>query len=217
VGGTPVGLLVAAAAVAVGDWIAVYRRLVRVEYVLKPATLALLVAAAAVSDLGAEKSWVVAALVCCLLGDVGLMLSTGRVDVPFLAGLGAFLLGHVWYIVAFAHAGLHGPAALAGLLVVDGIGGLALPAVLRGAVRGAGGAFAGVVAGYAAVLSAMTVTGVGTGIIATAVGGVLFLCSDTLIARDRFVHPVRHGPLLVIVTYHLAQFLILIGLIRAAT
>jgi uncharacterized membrane protein YhhN len=47
---------------------------------------------------------------------------------------------------------------------------------------------------------------------ATAVGGVSFLCSDTLIARDRFVARVPHGKVLIIVTYHLAQFLILIGL-----
>jgi uncharacterized membrane protein YhhN len=211
-----VTLLVVAAALALGDWAAVHLRLVHLEYLLKPATLALLVASAAVADLGAAKPWVVGALVFGLLGDVGLMLSDGRPDPPFLAGLGAFLIGHVWYLVAFAEAGLHALQLLAGLLVVAGVAGLALPAVLRGAARSAGRGFAGLVAGYAAVLSTMTVLGVGTGLIATAIGAVLFLVSDTLIARERFVRPVRHGPLTVIVTYHLAQFLILIGLIGAA-
>ena len=79
--------------------------------------------------------------------------------------------------------------------------------------RAAGPEFAAVVGAYAAFLAVMAVLAVGTSIIATAFGGVLFLVSDTLIARDRFVAPVRHGKLLVIVTYHLAQFLILIGLI----
>jgi uncharacterized membrane protein YhhN len=209
-------LLIVAAVAAVGDWIAVHQRLFRVEYVLKPATLALLAAAAAVSDIGTLKPWVVAALVFGLLGDIGLMLSDGRTDPPFLTGLGAFLIGHVWYIVAFLTAGVRGLHLVAGLLVVGGVAGLTLPAVLRGAARSAGREFALVVAGYAAVLAAMTVLGVGTGIVATAIGAVLFLVSDTLIARDRFVAPVRHGPLAVIVTYHLAQFLILIGLISAA-
>ena len=72
--------------------------------------------------------------------------------------------------------------------------------------------FAGIVGGYAATLAAMTVLGFGTAITATAIGAVSFLCSDTLIARDRFVAHIPHGKVLIIVTYHLAQFLILIGL-----
>jgi uncharacterized membrane protein YhhN len=145
-------------------------------------------------------------------GDVGLMLSDGSTDPPFIAGLGSFLFGHVCYVIAFAGAGLDGLATLAGLLVAGGIAGLALPAVLRGAARSAGGVFAVIVGGYATMLAAMTVLGVGTGIVATAIGAVSFLCSDTLIARDRFVARVPHGKVLIIVTYHVAQFLILIGL-----
>lgn len=50
------GLFVAAVVVAVGDWIAVAQRRFRVERVLKPATLLLLVLAAAGADLGAGQS-----------------------------------------------------------------------------------------------------------------------------------------------------------------
>jgi uncharacterized membrane protein YhhN len=205
-----------AAVVAVADWVAVHQRLVHLEYVLKPATLALLVAGAASADLGDLKPWVGAALALGLLGDVGLMLSAGdRTDPPFLFGLGAFLLGHICYVVAFARHGVRGLDVLAGLLIVGGIAALTLPGVLRGAARSAGRPFAGVVAGYAALLSAMTVFAVGTGVVAVAVGGVLFLASDTLIARRRFVADVPSGDLLVIVTYHVAQFLLLLGLIRS--
>jgi uncharacterized membrane protein YhhN len=212
-----VALLIAAAVLAVGDWLAVQFRVFRIEYVLKPATLALLVAAAAVADLGTLKPWVVAALALGLIGDVGLMLSDGHADLPFLAGLAAFLLGHVAYIVAFTRYGLHALDIVAGALVVAGIAGLTLPAVLRGAADAAGRGFALVVAAYAAVLACMTVLGAGTGILATAVGVVLFLVSDTLIARERFVARLANGPLLIMVTYHAAQFLILIGLIRAVS
>jgi uncharacterized membrane protein YhhN len=212
----PVTLLVVAAVAAVVDWLAVYLRLFRIEYAAKPATMALLASAAAVSDLGPARGWIVAALAFGLLGDVGLMLSAGRTDPPFLAGLGAFLAGHVCYLVGFATAGLRGLAVVAGALIVAGMAALALPAVLRGAQRAAGGRFAAVVGCYAGVLSLMTVFGVGTAIVLTAVGAVLFMTSDTLIGRDRFVRRIRHGPLLIIVTYHLAQFLIVIGLIEAA-
>ena len=202
--------------VAIGDWVAVQLRLFRIEYVLKPATVVLLIAATAISDLGDPKPWVIGALAFGLVGDVGLMLSVGRTDPPFLAGLGAFLIGHIWYLVAFAVAGLRGLHLLAGLLIVAGMAGLLLPRVLRGAARVAGRSLATMVGCYATVLSTMTVLAVGTGLIETAIGGVLFLVSDTLIAQDRFVARVRHGPLLVIVTYHAAQFLIVFGLIRGA-
>jgi uncharacterized membrane protein YhhN len=210
-----VTLLIVAAAAAVGDWLAVQFRLYRIEYVLKPTTLALLVAAATTADLGSVKPWVIAALALGLLGDIGLMLSDGHADVPFIAGLSAFLLGHVAYIVGFTKLGLHNIDLVAGALIVAGIAGLAVPAVLRGAARTAGPPFALVVAGYAGVLSCMTVLAVGTSCVPIAVGAVLFLLSDTLIARERFVATVPLGRLLIIVTYHLAQFLILIGFIRA--
>lgn len=86
--------------------------------------------------------------------------------------------------------------------------------MLRGAARTAGRTLASVVALYAAALAAMAVLAVGTSVIATAVGGLLFVGSDILIAQQRFVARVPRGDLLVIVTYHLAQFLIVLGLIR---
>jgi uncharacterized membrane protein YhhN len=213
-GVTPtVVLLVVAGVFAVGDWFAVYDRRYHLEYLLKPATLVLLVAAASTADVGPAKPWVIGALVLGLFGDVGLMLSDGRSDPPFVAGLGAFLFGHICYVIAFAIVGIHLLAAVAGLLIAVGIAGLVVPAALRGAARDAGPVFACVVAFYALVLAAMTVQGIGTGIVATAVGATLFLCSDAMIARERFVTPVPHGKMLIIVTYHLAQFLILIGLV----
>ena len=139
----------------------------------------------------------------------------GEPDLPFVAGLGAFLVGHVCYVVAFVRAGVHGLPLLAGVLVVGGIAGLSLPQVLRGAARAVGRSFAGVVAVYAGVLAVMAVFAAGTQLVATAIGGVAFLVSDTLIARERFVAPVPRGPLAVIVTYHLAQFLIVLGLVRS--
>lgn len=212
-----VTLLIIAGLVAVGDWVAVHQRLFRIEYLLKPLTLALLVATAATADLGAIKAWVVAALAFGLLGDVGLMLSRGgRADPPFLAGLGAFLLGHIAYIVAFVRIDVRLIDLVAGALIALGVSALALPKVLRGSESSAGRVFAVIVAGYAAVLAAMTAFAVGTGIVLVAIGGVLFLVSDTIIAWQRFVRPVRHGAVAVIVSYHLAQFLILIGLVRSA-
>ena len=191
--------LVLAAVAAIGDWAAVARRYFRVEYLLKPLTLLFLIVAAATADLGPGQAWVVAALVCGLLGDLGLLVSLdGEADPPFVLGLAAFLIGHLFYIVAFARHGLHWLFAVAGLLVVAGAAGLVLMPVLRGVREHAGQELAVVVGGYSAVLGAMTVLAVSTGSPLTALGGVLFLASDTVLAYDRFVRMLRRGPVLCI-------------------
>jgi uncharacterized membrane protein YhhN len=45
----------------------------------------------------------------------------------------------------------------------------------------------------------------------TGAGGILFFTSDLLLAFDRFVKPVRHGALIIMVTYHLAQIALVGG------
>ena len=213
-------LFVVAAVVAVGDWLAVWQRFFRIEYLLKPLTLVLLIAAAASADLpGDVKPWVLAALVLGLVGDVALMLSrddAGKLDGPFLIGLAAFLAGHVCYLAAFARYGLGGLQMLAGLLVVVGTAALTLPRILSRAKTAGGQELMAVVGTYAAVLGAMAVLAVGTKSVLTAVGGLLFLGSDTVLAWERFVKPIRGGPVIVIVSYHLAQALIVLGLIAGS-
>jgi uncharacterized membrane protein YhhN len=201
--------------VAVIDWFAVARRAHRVELVAKPATLVLLIVATCFADLGDAKPWIVAALVFGVVGDIALLFAAdGAADTAFMTGLGSFLLGHIAYLAGFASHGLHALHLLAGALVVAGAIVLALPRVLRGARAEGGQQLAAVVGIYAAVLGAMTVLGFGTAAILTALGVTLFLASDLVLAWNRFVQPLLRGPVLVIVSYHLAQLLIVIGLLR---
>jgi uncharacterized membrane protein YhhN len=219
-------LLIAAGALALGDWVAVALRIRRVEYLLKPATLAALVAAAALSHLDSDvKPWVIAALALGLVGDIALMLAGNdaddAVDAAFLGGLGAFLLGHAAYIVAFLRFGVQGWETLGGALFAVGVGGIALPAAIRGAARTAGREIALLVAAYAVVIAVMAAGAAGTTLSLTAIGGGLFVVSDAVLARERFVGRVERGrvalgELAVVVTYHLAQALILIGLLPYA-
>jgi len=212
--------LVLAGVAALADWTAVARRQHLVEFILKPLTLALLIVAVGFGHLGDAKPAVLAALALGLIGDVALLFSPddqsaeSDLDPAFLAGLGAFLLGHIAYLVAFARHGLHGWQAVAGLLVVAGAVVLAMPRVLQGARASGGTLLAVIVGGYAAVLATMVILAFSTAAIPTAVGGLLFLASDTTLAWNRFVRPMIRGPLIVIVTYHLAQLLIVIGLLK---
>jgi len=47
----------------------------------------------------------------------------------------------------------------------------------------------------------------------TAMGGILFLSSDLMLAYDRFVHQFRSSHMLVMITYHLAQVLLIVGVL----
>jgi uncharacterized membrane protein YhhN len=218
-----VAFLILTGVCALADWVAVARNNHRLEFVLKPLTLVLLFVAAASGDLGDAKPWLLAALALGLVGDVALLFSSDEPPAPgaerelepaFLAGLGAFLLGHLAYLAAFAAHGLHGWQATAGVLVVGGASALVMPRVLRGARDAGGPALAVVVGIYAAVLSLMVVFAFGTAAVLTALGAAIFLGSDTTLAWNRFVQPLLRGPVIVIVTYHVAQLLIVIGLLR---
>jgi uncharacterized membrane protein YhhN len=207
--GPAVALLVVAGVVAVVDWTAVARSNRRVEYVAKPLTLALLVAAAVAVDpvLADRRSWFVVALVLSLAGDVFLMLPRDL----FVPGLPAFLAGHVAYV-----GGLRvdppsaGALALAAVPVVAAVATIGAT-VVRGAAR-ADRALVGPVVAYVAVISVMVAHALAGGVLLVAVAAVLFYASDALIASERFVSPRAWQPLAIIVTYHVAQALFVASL-----
>lgn len=205
------GALLAAAVVASGlDWTAVATGRQRLEWAAKPATLALLVGVALALDPASEaaRAWFVAALLASLAGDVLLMLPAER----FAAGLAAFLVAHLAYLAGFLADGHHLVPLLAGVaLVAAGVATAGRP-VVRGAARRSP-ALARAVVAYVAALGAMAVAGWSTGEPAAMAGTALFLASDGLLARDRFVAPAPGGRVAVHATYHVAQGLIVLSLV----
>jgi uncharacterized membrane protein YhhN len=202
---------VAASIFAVGDWIAVSRENKRLEYLCKPATLAALVVAACVldpaADAGARRAWFVAALVFSLAGDVFLMLPSDQ----FVAGLAAFLAGHVCYTAGFIAGGLTAGAVLVGVVLAAAVVyvlGRRILAALRDQpeVRGP-------VVAYMAAIGSMLATAVASANPWAAVGAASFVGSDALIAWNRFVRPVARAGLVIMVTYHLGQALLVASLL----
>lgn len=188
---------------AIVDWVAVDRRERRVEYVAKPAVMVFLLLAALslTPDSSSQRSWFVAALAFSLAGDVFLMLPVDR----FVFGLASFLVAHVFYVVGFAAepGGLSlarwlGAAEVVAVLGVV-VGGSVLRAVGRSSLRGP-------VAAYMAVISAMVATAAASSDWLALLGALLFYWSDATIAWNRFVRPFPLAKVLIIVTYHLAQF-----------
>lgn len=127
---------------------------------------------------------VLAALVASWWGDVLLIPKMKR---AFLAGLGAFLLGHVAFAAAFVTRGVAWPATLATGAAL----GVPLALVGRWLMPHVPAAMKAPVMAYMAVITAMVALAVGTvalhGNAYILVGAVSFYLSDLAVARDRFV------------------------------
>jgi len=140
----------------------------------------------------------------------------------FIAGLASFLLAHLAYVAAFNPTAPPLGGTLVGLVVVLAMG---VPLFLRMArgMRVSGQRDMLVpVACYFAAIGAMVVSAIATAgrpdwdaaHAALAIAGAgLFMTSDSLIGWRRFVAPIRHGDLGVIVTYHLAQAALVLALL----
>lgn len=194
---------------AVVNWIAVSRGFKALEYVAKPLTLALFIAAAVTLDPSDDtvRVWFVIALAFCLVGDIFLMVPRNL----FVFGLGAFLVAHLAYVVGLQMDGQTGLWFVIGLAVVAVGVGLIGVRVVR-AVRTAEPALAVPVTAYMAVISLMVACAFGTRNGFAIAGALLFYGSDALIAWNRFVRPARWAPVAIMVTYHLGQLGLVLSL-----
>jgi uncharacterized membrane protein YhhN len=207
--------LSAAAVFAVGDWVAKARASTALEYACKPLTMvALVVAALGLEPVdSSQRTWFVVALVLSMAGDIFLMLperEVGPAD-TFTFGLGSFLLGHLAYIAGFAARGLDSPLVLVAVVGALAIIAVIAPKIVRGARREAP-ALGIAVTAYITVIVAMLLSAWSSGVPAAAAGSVLFVASDAMIGWSRFVRRFAGHELAIIVTYHVAQALLVISL-----
>lgn len=165
---------------------------------------------------GAPGLAVSAALVLAATGDL-LLLGTRRGT--FLAGLVAFLLGHLGYALAFVLLGVAPAYALAAVAL---LGGSAVLVWRR--LRVHAGRLAGPVLAYIAVISGMVALAAGSFAAAPAEGAraglllaaVLFYASDLCVARERFVVHDPRNRYLGLPLYYGAQ-LLFAGLVPLAS
>ena len=158
------------------------------RYLCKPlAALAFLWLALVMGATGSSYgTWILAGLVCCLAGDLLLMADNERC---FLAGLVAFLCGHLCYCIAFLGLG----DSLAGF------GATALPALmllilsLRWLMPHVGSEMKVPVIAYTVVITLMLLcAGLTFGqpvAMLTICGAWCFAISDLAVARRQFVNP----------------------------
>lgn len=177
-------------------------------YIFKPLTTSVLVLVALVppSAHGIQYQVAIGAgLACSLLGDVFLMLPNDR----FVPGLLSFLWAHVAYIVAFM-AGIS-PRSVPALLIPP----LAVAILLVRYLWPTLGALRVPVLLYAGTIVLMVWRAWGRlwilpspGALLAAVGVLLFMLSDGLLAVNRFRQPLPKAQALIMTTYVAAQSLI---------
>ena len=204
---------IALALVAALDWAAVRRQWVRVERVAKP--LVIVVLAWLAVTMGATDHdvgrFLLVALGFSLVGDTFLL---GSKPVDFSGGLAAFLVAHIAFVLAFFTLGVEPRWALAGLLFAVPLSLTAGRRIVRAATHEGGAALGGAVTAYLLVIVAMVAAASGTALPIVFLGAIAFLLSDLVLALDRFVGPRSNARMLVIVTYHLGQVLMVVGALR---
>lgn len=195
-----------AAVAMLTDWWAVSSGRRHVERIAKPSVMVALVAAAVVIDMepSALRPWIIAALVGGLIGDVMLLPEVDR----FLFGLGAFLCGHLCYVVAFSLDWNPGWLIAAGLVGLAAMVAAAGAPILRAV---ASTAMFVPVAAYFAVSVAVVLVAAASGRWLLFAGALTFATSDSILGHDRFVDPDADHRTAVHVTYHLGQAAIVLG------
>jgi uncharacterized membrane protein YhhN len=190
---------VATAVVAIANWYSRWTDRDRLEMVSKPATtIGAIVVSLLAGGPHSATIVVVIALALCLAGDIALLKTVDQ----FVVGLGAFLLGHVAFMVAFAMRGFDRwpviGVAVVGCAVL--LGTVAMPIVRGASAKG----FGLPVRGYLVVITAMCLLGWATGNWLVMVGATAFIISDSILGWEVFVEERRWMSLAIMVTYHVA-------------
>ncbi len=192
-----------------------------IQHFSKPLLMPVLLAYFFVESKKRDKlfSIIVAALILSWLGD-SLLMYEEKNELYFIAGLVAFLLAHVGYILANNYAKWTTPKnpllssqklrhsstlVLAGVALIyvlePGLGDMKLPVVI-----------------YATVLVTMTIMALlrygytNISSFGLAFGGAIcFMISDSLLAVNKFLTPIPASGFWIMLTYCLAQFLLVKG------
>lgn len=190
------------------------------ERVVKPFLLPILLVAVYHTENFSTKKILLTALVFSWIGDV-ILLFADRGEIYFILGLVAFLLSHIFYIVLFNKQTISKTisnklsfGAGIGLIVIyfsmmittlgPKLGSLTVPVVI-----------------YAIVISTMLYFALKGSFQWEAIpnhsvliGALLFISSDSILAFNKFYEPIPAASLLIMVTYLLAQYGIIKGILH---
>ncbi len=212
-------LLLLTLAVAALDWFAVSRARRRIEYVAKPAVMVLLfIWLYLATGLQGAMLYFGLGLLFSMLGDLFLLFNGQG---WFLAGLGAFLLAQLCYVVGFnlTPPGTNLFSIITAILVAV-LASRIYRRLAAGLVASGQARLRAPVLAYILVISLMLVSALltlfrpgwlGLPSLMAAAGAALFFTSDTLLGWKLFIAPMKHSDLMIIISYHLGQLLLIAG------
>ena len=210
--------------IAAASWeaIMIWKDSKRFEMLAKPAVMVFLFLWLYTSTgLQGNTLWFGIGILLSLVGDIVLLSYSNRM---FTLGLTAFLFAHISYLIGFQEELLHPTAWSFILIFFIFINGLRLLRRILGAMRTTGqNRLVIPVTIYSLVISLMLYAAMSTifdpawktgAAFFVSVGAFLFYISDLILGWNKFVSPVKNGPILNIITYHLGQISLIAGVIR---
>ena len=214
-------LLLVTGLVAILDWLAVWKGWRRVGYIAKPLTIILLLTWLVIQTrLQGAAFWFGIGLLFSLAGDVFLMFSPRF----FMAGLASFSLVHLAYLAGFLTPFPGGGYVeiMALGIAISAIAIFVMRRITSAQIRRGSSKLARPTMFYGLLISLMLISALWTlfrsdwGIwnaVLVSLGALLFYCSDLINAWIRFVNPVRSGRVVVMITYHAGQMLLIVGMV----
>ncbi|MCJ7689730.1 MAG: lysoplasmalogenase [Clostridiaceae bacterium] len=169
-----------------------------------------------ISSVAEVNKLIVMALVFAFMGDVFLMWSERKDN--FLVGLGAFLIGHICFIFLFVENisfEKDVPVWFYLIIIIYAIG---ARAVMKKLTKYLGDMLIPTYI-YMVVILSMSfislarifVMGISIAFLLPFIGSLLFLCSDSMLALYTFKGKFKNGNIYIMLTYVLAEVLIVVG------
>ncbi len=200
------------------DWYAVYKGWKKLEYFLKPVTMVFLFSwLISTVGLNGIALWFGIGLILSMMGDIFLMLPKEQ----FIAGLVAFLLAHVAYVIGFnLSLPPFTPLGLFFVFFVAAIGKELYRHISAGLEKQGKTSLQKPVLAYTAVIAIMQISALFTlfrtdwsleAAFTVSLGAALFMLSDAILAWNKFVEPIKNGRVKNMAAYHLGQIILIIG------
>jgi len=140
-------------------------------------------------------------LIFCMLGD-------GFIAVSFIAGLGAFLIGHLFYMAGFFMKKTGSPLKLATVIPLGIYSFFIGRELVDSLIKGGDQALMIPVIFYILVISIMLFSAILTGNKWAILGSFLFVISDSILSWNLFVTDISYSGVWIMTTYYSAQFFI---------
>ncbi|MBT3321867.1 MAG: lysoplasmalogenase [Anaerolineae bacterium] len=202
------------------DWYAVYKGWKKLEYFLKPVTMIFLFIFLFVSTGFQDIAlWFGIGIIFSLAGDIFLMLPKEQ----FIAGLVAFLIAHIAYIIGFNQTlPAFNIATLIWAVLLGIIAAQLYKQIAAGLVKQSKESLLRPVLTYTAVIAIMLLSALITlsrpewsssAAITVSIGAALFMLSDAILAWNKFVEPIKNGRVMNMAAYHLGQIILIYGVV----